>query len=76
MEEKTDKQPKKKQQPIYQLPAPNNPECAKVGEIYLSSEVLNAKELLGIIGGALENKEIKEYLKLIEFKKKTGTYFG
>ena len=74
----TTKQTKKEKKEIKQYfqESPNNSEQCKIGEVYMSSEIIRADQLLQLIIGALENKSVKEYLELIKIKIKTGTYTG
>ncbi len=65
-----------KDKPTYIISSPNNAEFCKIGELQMASEVLNAKELLSLILGALQNKEVQEYLQVVEKRKQGGTYIG
>ncbi len=71
------KQPKKKDKVQYvQLPSQfNNVESARLGEMYLTSEVLRADQLLSLLIQALRIKEVEKYLGLVD-KKKAGAYYG
>ncbi len=51
-------------------------ESAKIGELYLQSEVIRADDLLRFIVGALQNPDVKKYLGLVERKKSRGNYLG
>ena len=68
---------KPQKEPKGQISNPfNSVEFAKVGEIVLSSEVINARELLNLISASLRNNSIKKYLGIVERKKAGGNYFG
>lgn len=73
----TEKNKQAKEQPVY-LASPNNPEQVRIGDIFFCSEILNAKQLLELALGALENKSIKKYLDLVKQRrtKLTGSAFG
>lgn len=48
----------------------------KIGEIYMSSPTLEMVELGNLILQLLEKELIQNYLKIIESKKKSGSYLG
>ncbi len=77
MKQEKDKQTKKiKPTLVTQLPEFNNVEAVKIGELQMASEVLRADELLALLIASLENKNVKNYLNVIEKKKMSGAYLG
>ena len=60
----------------YLLPPPNNAESCKIGELFISSEMIRADQLLLLLLGALENDNLKEYLDVVNKKKQAGNYYG
>ena len=48
----------------------------RLGEIILISNTSNIEELIGFAKALLDDQAVKEYLGLLNSKKKTGDYVG
>ena len=74
--EKTKQTKEKKEQPEIKLMKESSSEVCRIGEVFLSSEVVDVRDLVSIALGIIANQEVKKYLKLIDVKTSSGSYLG
>ena len=54
----------------------DSPEMVKVGEVIIQSQLIRSDDLCKLIVELLKQKEVKEYLGIVNNKKMSGSYFG